>query len=373
MPPSRRTVLAGGGLALVAGAGLWRVMRTPQTATSPWAALSTPEPDVRLDAFRHAILAPNPHNRQPWLIRLDGAAGATLFCDLDRRLPMTDPFDRQITIGFGCFIELARIAAAQRGYVLAVSAFPEGTADRLDQRPVARLQFAPGAAPDPLFPHIADRRSNKEAFDLARPVTEGDLVAVARAGGVVAGLTADPAKVAAIRTQVLKAVDIEMHLPRTNQESVDVMRMGASEVDASPDGIDLSGPMIEALSATGLITRQSLADKNSAAFSSGVDMMRETYGSAPAFLWLVTASNDRKAQLAAGAAYARLNLAATAQWLSMHPMSQSLQEYPEMAGPYAAIHTLLAQPGERVQMLARIGHGPQVDPAPRWPLEAKLV
>ena len=38
------------------------------------------------------------------LLETDG--GLTIFCDLDRLLPETDPFDRQITIGFGCFLEL---------------------------------------------------------------------------------------------------------------------------------------------------------------------------------------------------------------------------------------------------------------------------
>jgi hypothetical protein len=375
MPTNRRTLLAASGaaLVLVAAGGVWRVLRVPETATDPWDRLATPEPDIRLDAFRHAILAPNPHNRQPWIIRLDGADGATIFCDLGRRLPHTDPFDRQITIGFGCFLELARIAAAQRGLAVAATPFPEGTGERLDRRPVARLQFAPGAVKDPLFAQIPARRSNKEAFDMARPLAAQTLAEVVETAAVAAGHTTDPQKVQAIRAQVLKAIDIEMHLPRTNQESVDLMRIGAREVDANPDGIDLHGPLMEALAATGQISRAALADSSSSAFRSGVSMMHETYGAAPGFLWLTTVGNDRATQLAAGAAYARLNLASTANGLSMHPMSQSLQEFPEMAGPYAAIHGLLAKSGERVQMLARIGHGPTVPPAPRWPLETRLA
>ncbi len=113
---SRRTVvrgIGGTGLALVGAGGLFAVTRTPERALAPWAAIEDPPPaDVRLDAFRHAILAPNPHNRQPWLIKLVGVDEALIFCDLERRLPETDPFDRQILIGFGCFLELARIAAA---------------------------------------------------------------------------------------------------------------------------------------------------------------------------------------------------------------------------------------------------------------------
>ena len=90
-------------------------------------------------ALSYAVLAPNPHNRQPWLVDLAEPDVATLYCDLDRRLPQTDPLDRQITIGLGCFLELFVLAAAQEGYASAISLFPQGSATpRLDARPVAR-------------------------------------------------------------------------------------------------------------------------------------------------------------------------------------------------------------------------------------------
>jgi hypothetical protein len=95
MSISRRGLVLGAGattLALVGGAGVWRVTRLPRTAAAPWMLDQTLPKDVRLDAFRHAILAPNPHNRQPWLIKLEGSDGALISCDLDRRLPETDPF-----------------------------------------------------------------------------------------------------------------------------------------------------------------------------------------------------------------------------------------------------------------------------------------
>jgi len=372
---NRRTFLlaAGGTLALVGAAGVWRVTRRPETATLPWDLPSPPPTDIRLDAFRHAILAPNPHNRQPWVIRLVGQDEAVINADLSRLLPQTDPFDRQIVIGFGAFLELARLAAAERGAELIITPFPDGGAQRLDARPIAHLRFAATSpAKDPLFAQIPARRSNKEAYDLSRPVTDAELARLTVPLGI-AGHAADAAKVAALRAIVLEAVGIEYALPRTMQESVDVMRIGHAEVDASPDGIDLHGPMIESLKLAGMIGRAQLADPQSQAFRSGAEMMQQTYGAAPAFVWITTEANERATQLAAGAAYARLNLAAAAAGLSMHPMSQSLQEFPEMAGPYAAIHRLLAPAGERVQMLARIGHGPAVPPAPRWPLEAKLV
>jgi hypothetical protein len=43
-----------------------------------------------------------------------------------------------------------------------------------------------------------------------------------------------------------------------------------------------------------------------------------------------------------------------------------------MAAHYTAVHDLLAEPGHTVQMLGRLGYGPQTPRTPRWPLEAKL-
>jgi hypothetical protein len=62
-----------------------------------------------------------------------------------------------------------------------------------------------------------------------------------------------------------------------------------------------------------------------------------------------------------------VQLAATAQGLSMQPLSQALQEYPEQAKPYADIHALTgaSRPGQTVQMWARVGYAPPVEPAPR--------
>ena len=80
-------------------------------------------------------------------------------------------------------------------------------------------------------------------------------------------------------------------------------------------------------------------------------------------------------QVNAGRAYARAQLAATAQGLSMQPLSQALQEYPEQAAPYAAIHALLEAPPPRytVQMWARLGVAPPIAPSPRRGVEAHVI
>ncbi len=89
----------------------------------------------------------------------------------------------------------------------------------------------------------------------------------------------------------------------------------------------------------------------------------------------MTEGSDRATQVNAGRAYARVQLAATAHDLAMQPLPQALQEYPEQARTHAAIRRLLEAPGQAqaAQMWARVGHAPQVEPAPRRPLEAFIV
>ncbi len=377
---SRRKTLAliGGGVILAATASLGAIAtRQPRTALLPWSAAGQGA-DPRHRALSYALLAPNPHNRQPWRADLREAGVVTLYVDTNKLLPHTDPFSRQITIGLGCFLELMQMAASHDGQRVTITPFPEGFDDgALDSRPVARAVFTPDASvtPDPLFAHVMARRSNKEPYDTSRPVPAAAMEALAAsvARGSQFGGALDDARITQLRDLTHEALVIEFTTPRTMQESVDLFRIGAREVDANPDGLDFSGPMFETLSATGLFSREASADPDSFASRSALTMVEATAKSAMGYVWLTTTGNSRTDQLAAGADWLRLNLAVTAEGLGTQPMSQALQEFPEMATHYSRVHALLAPEGGTVQMLGRIGFGPAVGQSPRWPVEAIIL
>jgi nitroreductase len=157
-------------------------------------------------------------------------------------------------------------------------------------------------------------------------------------------------------------------------ESVDLMRIGRAEIEANPDGIALGGAIMEALAVIGQVTRAKLADPNASAFKMGVDKYRSMLERTSSYLWISTPANARADQVSAGRAYVRMNLAATAGGIAVHPVSQALQEFPEVAGELDDLHRRLgiAAPA-RVQMLARIGYAPAAEPTVRWPLDAKVL
>ncbi len=117
-----------------------------------------------------------------------------------------------------------------------------------------------------------------------------------------------------------------------------------------------------------------MLDPESAGFKAGVDKYRPIMDTAPGFAWLTTAGNTRRDQLEAGQRYVRFNLAANAAGLSVHPVSQALQEFTEMADVHARTRQALGvAAADTLQMLARIGYAESIEPSPRWPLTTKLI
>lgn len=357
-------VLGGGGIiaAATAAAGTFALTRTPSRALAPWEAAGG-ETEPRRRALSYAILAPNPHNRQPWLVDLDTADTVVVHRDRTRELPSTDPHARQLTIGLGCFLELMTVAASATGHAVDLELFPEG-----EDGPVAVARLRQGAAPDPLFAHVLDRRSCKEPFD-DRPIPEPVVAKLAAHAGIVT----DPAEVAALRRLTWDAWKTEAYTPRALKESVDLMRFGKGEIEVRPDGIDLGGPFLEVLMLAGVLTREAQIDTTSIGFREGLRIYEEMLAATPAYAVLTTPGNDRADQIASGRRWLRLNLTTASLGLALHPVSQALQEFPEMADHYAEAHRRLARPGETVQMLGRLGYGPVVPPSPRWPLETRIV
>jgi hypothetical protein len=364
----------GGGAVLAAGA-VWAVPRLdamPEEAVVGWKGPSAAERDVRRRALAWAMLAPNPHNMQPWLVDLRETDVVTLHVDRTRLLPQTDPFSRQITIGHGAFLELLSIAASAEGYRAEIAAYPLGTDDG---QPVARVRFVRDASvkADPLFAQLPRRRTTRIAFDGRLPAAD-HLAALRTACELPITFAVEPSHVDALRKLAIAGSELEMSTPRTHKESIDVVRLGSAEIARHRDGISLTGPMMWALRQAGVMTHENAMKPDTMAWNGGRDYAMKGYASAAGFGWFATDGNDRKTQIAAGRAYARLNLKAAELGMAMQPHSQTLQEYPEMATLFAAMRRETATgEGRTLQMFFRLGYAGDAGPSPRRPLDAIVM
>lgn len=361
-----------------AGIGTFAYTRTPKTALLPWKQAGSQYSDPMRNALSYAILAPNPHNRQPWVVDLISSTEAVLTCDLARLLPETDPFSRQIIIGLGCFLEFFAQAASHNNYRAQITLFPEGEpGQHLSDKPIAHLKLIKDSQinPDPLFAHWLDRRTNRNPFNMDKNIAENDLIEITAvtdssvsASGVIQGKLLED-----LRLLTRDALRDEIMDPRAFGESIDLIRIGRTEIEANPDGISLGGAFLESLNLIGVLNRKKLADHKSSTFQIGLDMADEQALTSMGFVWINTTGNGRRDQIAAGRNYLRVALRVTSLGIAMQPMSQALQEYSAMQVYYNKIHSMLTDGGdERIQMLARLGYTDRIARSPRWPLTTRI-
>lgn len=359
----RFIALAGGGVVLATPlAGCSGVY--PSSTVQAWQPV--PEStEIRRYMLAHALLAPNPHNRQPWLADLKRESEITLVCDAERLLPHTDPFGRQILVGCGAFIELAVMAAAQRGFGVQVELFPAGEPG-LRELPggkvVARLVLSrdPAVQRDPLFAQIQKRHTNKTAYDNARTLPAAVLQALQMASAVTdqpRGAVTDASRMAQIRKLTRESYEIETVTPRTYLESAELLRIGSSEIEKHRDGISITGLMPTVLSSVGLFNRFEVPSVGSSNYQRLMDRWAP-FETGSGYVWIAARDTGRAQQVAAGRAWVRMHLQATALGLDMHPLSQALQEFVEVKPQYEAMHRLLGLDPlvTPLQMLARVGY-----------------
>lgn len=252
--------IAGGGAVLAATGSLTGCSaELPEAAVQPWRSPDH-ETDVRHLMLAHVPLAPNPRNRRPYIADLRDDGRIHLTCDAERLLPETGHFGPQILIGCGAFLELAAIAAAQRGVSVKVKLFPGCTsADRelpKGSRVATLVLGEPGSAQaDPLFTQIVRRHTRKSAYASDRALPETLLRswdAAASRFGLRSGVAAGAAAMDPIRRIRREAYEIEANTTRARLESAHLMCIGSGAIAKNPAGIGLNSPMVRAQHTVGL-------------------------------------------------------------------------------------------------------------------------
>ncbi len=377
--------LLGGGVVFAAGVGTLSPASAgtyPVRSVEAWEPIA-PDTEIRRWMLAHALLAPNPHNRQPWIADLRKDNEITFVCDGERLLPETDPFGRQILIGCGAFLELAVIAAAQRGYGVEVNLLPAGepSATQLPKGTVvARMTVAKRdvVKADPLFSQIRNRRSHKGNYDSAKPVPAPDweqLTSAASELSLIGGRVTDAGKIDQVRRITRESYEIEMTTKRTFLESSNLFRFGPTEIETHRDGIAITSLFLRVLDTFGMFNRQEIPVKGSTNYKQTMQRWA-AFETCSGYLWIASRGNSRKQQIECGRTYVRTHLTATALGLDMQPLSQALQEFVEVKTQKSQIYQVLGldEATTTLQMLMRVGYGMEpVDGTPRRALDRGIL
>jgi len=349
-----------------------------------WSGPAKSEVDIRLILLSYAILAPNPHNKQPWLVKLIDKNSFSLFVDQTRLLPETDPIARQIHIGQGCFLENLTIAASHYGYEANIDYFPEGEYSNtiIENKPVARITLIKNSSvlKDPLYKYILVRQSNKREYDNSRLTKLQKSTLMGLPFNVNSGLNiVDSDQDNHYLHQLLtEAMQVESNNRLRDLETIKMFRFNDQEIQQYRDGFGLShagvSGMKKMFAETFFLNRTSTEKDTTSFAKQSVDITQSIALSTSTFALLSTTGNSRLQQVQAGRDYCRLNLTTTSMGLAQHPMSQVLQEYDDMnilQKQFKQHFNIGSQ--DTVQMLVRLGKTEKTEHTPRRLIRDLLI
>ncbi|GGN48496.1 nitroreductase [Streptomyces albiflavescens] len=311
-----------------------------------------------------ATAAPSMHNAQPWRFRfLRDSQTVQLRADLERAMPGTDPDRRALHLGCGAALLNLRVAAMRAGRRPDVQLLPDST----DQSLLAAVRLSDpvdAEAPDSLaelYPAIRRRHTSRWPFadtDIPADV-QAALVDAAREEGAQL-LFPSAWHVDLLEELVHDAEGRDAVDPGRMEDVARWTRIGADEADTAVEGIpeyafgprkrDGKAPVRD------FAGRRAVADRGATAFERN-----------PHLALLGTREDRPRDWLCAGQAMERVLLLATHHDLATSLTSHAL-EWPDLRG---LARDPLSDMGH-VQMVLRLGYGPQGPATPRRPVRDVL-
>ncbi|NQV42374.1 MAG: hypothetical protein HQ506_08485 [Candidatus Marinimicrobia bacterium] len=320
-----------------------------------------------LKAISMGMNAPNPHNSQAWKFKLLSDYEALLYVDETRLLRATDPLGRQIHIGCGCFLETLRLGASKLGYGAEYELFPEGEypLEEAGLKPVALIKVAATSTePLPLSDSIFSRQTNRSYYEggLITPSEFNSISALTTAKHSELSLYSEPDRLKQMLDILYEGMVVEAKTHTAYDESRIWFRSSQKKIETKRDGINLRTDGTKGLLLT--IMEFIVNEENeeswhkSTAISAFLKSYHKKIDTAKGIVLFKTQTNTMADWVKTGIDYVRFQLAADQLGFVIHPMSQVLQEYPEMTALRSQFNDLLGvQEPSKIQMGVRIGRG----------------
>lgn len=325
--------------------------------------------DPRIELAACGLLAANGHNMQPWKIKLDKADSNVfyLFADSRKFTGEVDPYARQMMVSQGTFLEYVKIGGEQFGFKTDIELFPEGEYEKsdlsgsMDHIPVAKITLTKnGKSGNELYSAMYLPDTNRSAYqELALSEAEiNQLKEINSDPDLSFEIYQDAGDRKKLKGIAMKGIQIEAGVERVMKELEVIFRSNEYKKNKFRYGFSVEGQGSKGLLkhlVQGLVTIFPSMNQGKAASERMIQSGKISVDHTPAYILITSGNNSRVNQVKSGMLYSRLITSAHNLGLVVQPLSQPLEEYPEMKSVYGEIHQNYAKEGETIQMLVRIG------------------
>ncbi|HSD58275.1 MAG TPA: hypothetical protein VLB04_08850 [Methanotrichaceae archaeon] len=341
---------------LIFGMVMAGVLMQPKASKEAWDVKESDFPANGSDEEKlqfllsYAILAPSSHNSQPWKFNVSGDE-IRLYADKTRWLKVADADQRELHISLGCALENLLVAAEHFGYGHNVTYFPG------DEDLVAIVKLMPDGqlSRDPnLFDAILARHTNRKIYE-NRAVPESALQMLRNQSAdddLQLYLTSDPETINSFGDLVVQSDKIQYGNPDYRSELGFWLGQGV----LGPTGIQAKIAQLYVV----------LLDAGSGQTKKDAELVNST----PVIGFISSSENDRTSQVKVGQIFERVWLAAEAEGIRLHPISQAL-EVPETKSELAE---MVPEKGLYPQQTFRLGYAePEEEHTPRRPMDDVII
>lgn len=308
------------------------------------------------EVIYYASLAPNSHNAQMWHVTAYPDK-KQLMIELDdkRSLENVDPKDREAYISIGAFLKNMETAFKAYGYNVNIETMDvENTNDiEKSNNIVAKVTYSGGSeeiVKPELLNLIEKRHTDKSKFDNSNLPEDIVNKLLEKSTDNIKYYPKDSEAGTYLAEGTLKAMDIQSSNQEKRDELADWLRFSDTETLAKKDGLSA-----EQLGISGvkkifyyMFSNKESAKKDSFA-NQGVDMTKGQVNNCSGFI-ILTGDNNQKDLINTGMILEDFWLEAVSENVSVHPMSQMLEEEEYKNEISSKLNT-----DKPVQMILRVG------------------
>jgi hypothetical protein len=308
---------------------------------------------------RMATLAASSHNSQPWQFKLQSNS-ITISPDFKRRCPAVDPDDSHLFKSLGCAAENLLHAAAADGF------YAEAQFDPKQDAVVINFESSTSKHEN-LAAAIVNRRCSRTPYDgkpIAAPVLT-TLTTAASSNDINPLILNSPQQMETMLEYVRQGNIAQFDDPAFVKELRDWVRFNPTDAIATGDGLagEVSGqPAIPSWLGRRIFGLISSGNKQA-------DIDAKAIRSSTGIMAFVGARDDKANWVAAGRAYQRFALQATALNIRNAFINQPI----EVRSLRPQLHAWLGIPQQHVHLIARYGTGPITPHSLRRPVEDVII
>lgn len=273
--------------------------------------------------IKSATRAPSGHNSQPWTIKIISKNEWIIGWDKTRALPAVDPHNRELLLSIGAFCEALKISAKNEGLDSKI----EITGSSPFSHELAKIKFRESAKSGIYSQELQKRRTIKNGI-ISRSIDKDHIDSIKSSiNSGIHVISKGSAESSFIEEMVLQSNIIQTEREDAQKELAAWIRWSDKDVEKYSNGITPAGMEIEGVAAWYVKSFYNSDTVMTRTFKDAtISQVKKNLSSYGSWILITSKKEDTFSLINTGQDFLKLALNSYNKKISLHPMTQPLEE-----------------------------------------------